>query len=267
MFSASRLLVAAVMAIVAGAVSPSASPASLRVCADPNNLPFSNQRLQGFENKIAALLAQDVNKPVTYVWWPQRRGFLRNTLYASRCDVVIGVAANDRSVLTTHAYYRSSFTFVSRRDRDLRIRTFDDPRLRTLTIGIQVVGDDYGNPPAAQALAVRHLVQNVHGYSVYGDYSAVVPQRAVVDAVADGAVDVAVVWGPLAGYVARDLRVPLDVIPVTSGPDDRGLTFAFDIAMGVRRGDLVLRGTLDTILERRRLDIRRILTAYGVPLV
>ena len=237
----------------------------LRVCADPNNMPFSRRDGQGFENKIAALVASDLNRPLAYFWSPQRRGFVRNTLAAGRCDVVMGVPAQYSLLQSTRPYYRSSYAFVSRRDRHLRIRSFDDPRLKTMTIGIQVTGDDYDNPPAAQALASRRIIENVRGYTVYGDYARPEPQRELVDAVADGRVDVAVVWGPLAGYFARREPTPMDVLPVQAARDGHA-SFVFDIAMGVRRDDTLLRDALDAIIVRRSQDIRRILTAYGVPL-
>jgi mxaJ protein len=237
----------------------------LRVCADPNNMPFSNAKGEGFENKIAALVAREMNRPLAYVWSPQRRGFIRTTLNARRCDVVIGVPARYRLAQTTRPYYRSSYAFVSRRDRHLDIASFDDARLKTLTIGIQMTGEDYQNPPAAQALAARHLVENVRGYPVYGDYAKPDPQREIVDAVADGHVDVAVVWGPLAGYYAKKESPVVDVVPLRSGGDDRAV-FAFDIAMGVRRDDSTLRASLEAIIIARAAAIRRILRAYGVPL-
>jgi mxaJ protein len=238
----------------------------LRICADPNNMPFSNFKEQGFENAIARLVAHAVDRPLAYFWSPQRRGFIRNTLNAGRCDVVMGVPAQYGLVQPTQPYYRSSYTFVSRRDRLRPVRSFDDPRLKTLTIGIQVTGDDYNNPPAAQALAVRRIIQNARGYPVYGDYSRPDPQRDLVDAVADGRVDVAVVWGPLAGYFGRRELTPLDVIPVTPDHDGPSVVFAFDIAMGVRHDEPGLRSALDAIIARRREDIRQILRSYGVPL-
>jgi len=258
--SSGLVLACAVSAIVGASAPP------LRVCADPNNMPFSNAHGEGFENKIAALVARDLHRPLAYFWLPQRRGFVRNSLDAGQCDVVVGVPASYRRLQTTDRYYRSSYVFVSRRDRHLRIDSFDAGGLRSLKIGIQISGDDYNNPPAAQALAARHLVHNVHGFTVYGDYSKPDPQREIVDAVADGRVDVAIVWGPLAGYYTRREPAPMDVTPIAAAADSPVLPFVFDIAMGVRRGDTALRDALNATIARRRVEIRQILHTYGVPL-
>jgi mxaJ protein len=260
-----------VSALCATAVGPpalaSTERAALRVCADPNNMPFSNRSGEGFENKIAELVARDTGRTVSYYWWPQRRGFLRNTLAANRCDVVMGVPASAERPRPTRPYYRSSYAFVSRHDRHLNIHSFDDDRLRTLAIGIQLTGDDYANPPAAQALASRHIVQNVHGFTVYGDYAKPDPQRSVIDAVAGGQVDLAVVWGPLAGFFTRKQTIAMDVVPVSAERADRSMPFVFDIAMGVRPDDRALRAELDAVIARRRAAIRRILLMFGVPLL
>src|SRR4051812_13120984 len=147
-------------------------PETLRVCADPNNLPFSNDRKQGFENEIADLIGRDLGIPVTYTWMPQRRGFIRNTLKAKSCDVVMGEPAAFGMAHVTTPYYRSSYVFVTRADRHLSdLRSFDDPRLRDLRVGVHAVGDDYANVPPAMALAHRGLYDHIVGYSIYGDYS------------------------------------------------------------------------------------------------
>ncbi len=260
----SRLAILVGVWATVGSVMSAQPP--VRVCADPNNMPFSNQRGEGFENKIAELIARELHRPLAYFWWPQRRGFIRNSLDAGRCDVVIGVPAQYRGLQPTRSYYRSSYAFVSRRDRHLRIDSFDAPSLKSLTIGIQITGDDYNNPPAAQALAERHLVQNVRGFPIYGDYSQPDPQRDIVDAVAEGRVDIAVVWGPLAGYYARFEPTPIDVTPIAMKHTDPASPFSFDIAMGVRGDDGALREDLNGIIGRREADIRQILRAYGVPL-
>jgi len=244
---------------------PLHDPRDLWVCADPNNMPFSNAKGQGFENRIAKLVADDLGRHLRYFWEPQRRGFVRTTLKAGNCDVVIGVPSAYGPVEATRPYYQSTYVFVSR--RGLGLRSFDDPRLSALLIGIQIVGEDYENPPPAQALASRHLSDNVRGFTVYGDYSRAAPQRTVIDAVAAGRIDTAIVWGPLAGYFASRSRVPLDITPVTPSVDRSGLPFAFEISMGVRPGAIAFRAQLDDLIERREPEIQSILRHYGVPLV
>jgi mxaJ protein len=237
----------------------------LRVCADPNNLPFTNQKLQGFENELADLIARDLGATVRYTWWPQRRGFIRNTLKAGACDVVLGIPSSFELALATRPYYRSTYVFVSRKDRGIKVRSFDDPALKKLRIGVQMIGDDGYNAPPAHALASRGITGNVVGYTVYGDYSQPNPPARIVEAVARGEIDLAVVWGPLAGYFASRQRVPLTIVPVSPQIDMPFLPFVFDISMGVRREDVKLQAELDGILERRRPEIDALLDRYGVP--
>jgi quinoprotein dehydrogenase-associated probable ABC transporter substrate-binding protein len=239
----------------------------LRVCADPNNLPFSNQKLEGFENKLAELIAKETGETVEYTWWAQRRGFFRNTLKDGACDVVLGVPAGFEMALTTSPYYRSSYVFITRKDRNLDIKSFDDPVLRKLKIGVQMVGDDFSNTPPAHALTKRHIIQNVRGYTLYGDYSQPNPPARIIDAVAEREVDVAIAWGPLAGYFAKLSNVPLKLVPVSPQVDQPFLPFVYDIAMGVRRGDQELKDRLERIMDKRRGDIDRLLVEYGVPRV
>ena len=231
-----------------------------RVCADPNNLPYSNSKQQGFENKIADLVARDLGARVEYLWWPQRRGFVRNTLRAGACDCIIGVPSNFELALPTQPYYRSSYVFVSRKDRHLDISSLDDPRLRQMKIGVQVLDDDYA--PPARALSRRQLTLNLVGFDAAGEESG-----EIIRAVARGKIDVAIVWGPQAGFFARQEKVALDLAPVSPQIDLPFLPFVFDISMGVRRGDQPLRDQLDREIERRRADIDRILDQYGVPRV
>jgi len=259
-----------VSALKSGVVTAFARPAStraLRVCADPNNMPFSNARGEGFENKLAQMIAHDRGTSVQYTWWAQRRGFVRNTLNAQDCDLVVGTVAGMEMLATTRPYYKSTYVFVSRRDRHLGIRSFDDSALHHMKIGVQLVGDDFANTPPVHALAERGLRRNLIGYTVYGDYRQPNPPARIVDAVAKGDVDVAVAWGPMAGYFAARSRVPLDVTPVSPRIDLPFLPFVFDIAMGVRRGDSTFRHELDDFIERRRPSIDSLLGAYGVPRV
>ena len=239
----------------------------LKVCSDPNNLPFSNEKQEGFENKIAELVARDLNAKVRYTWWAQRRGFVRNTLNARECDLLIGVPSSFERTSTTIPYYRSTYVFVTKRERHIRISSFDDPVLKRLKIGVQMVGDDFTNTPPAHALSRRNIIRNVRGYSVYGDYRQPNPPARIIDALVNGDIDVAIAWGPLAGYFAQQAPSPLDVTPVSPQIDLPYLPFVFDISMGVRRGDSVLRDQLNVIITARKGEIDRILTQYGVPRV
>ena len=248
--------------------APAQPPARvLHVVADPNNLPFSNDRGEGFENRLAELVAREMGATVQYTWRAQRRGFFRHAFQDDGGDVVMGVPAGFERALTTSPYYRSSYVFVSRADRGLSVRSLDDPRLRTLKIGIQVVGDEGSATPGAYALARRGLVDNVVGYSVYGDYAQPNPPARIVDAVARGEVDVGIVWGPLAGYFARRQPVNLEVTPVSPAVEPPGLKFAFAISVGVKKADKALRDEVDGILSRNRDGIEKILDDYGVPRV
>ena len=238
----------------------------LRVCSDPNNLPFSNRAGEGLENHLAELAAQELRSRVKYTWWPQRRGFIRSTLAADSCDVVMGIPSGSERVLTTRPYYRSSYVFVSRKDRHLGIKSFDDPALKQLKIGVQLVGDDYNNTPPVHALSRRGIVGNLEGFSVYGDYSQANPPARIIDAVVSGAVDIAVAWGPLAGYFARRSGAQLDIVPVSPAYDPPGLRFAFDISLGVRPGDKELKERLERVLDRRRPGIDSLLVEFGFPL-
>ncbi len=267
----------AVIACAAGCRAPGHAPEAkaasappprvLRVCADPNNLPFSNSRGEGFENRIASLVARDLHARLEYTWWAQRRGFIRNTLKARECDVVMGLPSGVQMAATTRPYYRSTYVFVSRDGRAPRMDSFDDRRLRTMKIGVQIIGDDYANAPPAHALTSRRMIRNVVGYPVYGDYAQPDPPRRIIDAVASGQVDIAVAWGPLAGFFAARSPVPLQLTPVVAPADLPFLPFTFDIAMGVRRGDKALRTELDTWIAAHRQALDQILAEFHIPRV
>jgi mxaJ protein len=254
-------LLAAGGMIAAASAAPQHTP-PLRVCADPNNLPFTNRALQGFENRLADLLARELGTTVEYTWWPQRRNFIRDTLDARRCDVVMGLLADDSGVATTRPYYRSTYVFVTRKDAGLRVRSFDDPALRTLRIGVQLIGDDDSSPPA-YSLSRRGIVRNLVGYSVYGDGRG----DALVSAVAARQVDVAAAWGPQAGYFAAQQPVPLVLAPVSPRIDGGFLPQTYEISMGVRRGDIARQRRLSQFIATHRSQIRKLLADYHVPVV
>jgi len=265
-----RLATLAFLSVVlVGGVADRAGAAEreLRVCADPNNLPFSNEKEEGLENRIAELVAEELDAELSYTWWAQRRGFIRNTLKAGACDLVIGVPAGYELVETTDAYYRSAYVYVYRADGGLDLRSMRDPRLRELRIGVHLIGDDGANPPPAHALGEQGIVDNVVGYMIYGDYREPNPPARIVEAVARGDLDVAVVWGPIGGYFARHASVPLEAVPITDTAAFAPLRFEFGIAMGVRKGENAFRDELNAILERRREDIHLLLDQYGVPRV
>jgi quinoprotein dehydrogenase-associated probable ABC transporter substrate-binding protein len=269
----SRRSISTVIALAVG-LALSAPPCLLaaenddfKVCADPNNLPFSNASGAGFENELAELVAGELRKHVTYTWWAQRRGFVRNTLNAGRCDVVMGVPVDYELVETTRPYYRSSYVFVSRADRKLDVVSIKDPRLQYLKIGVHLIGSDGANTPPAQALGLRNIVRNVVGYMIYGDYRRPDPPARLIEAVENGDIDVAAAWGPLAGYEAKISEAPLTVTPMADTEDFAPLRFQFDIAIGVRKGDHALKARLDDIILRKQPEIRALLARYGVPMI
>jgi mxaJ protein len=244
-----------------------AHSATLRVCSDPNNLPYSNQQQQGFENRIASLIASDLGDQVEYFWFRQGSKFFQSTLDRGVCDVVMGVPAGLNEAATTTPYYRSSYVFITRRASHLDIRTFDDPRLRTLRIGVHILGDQNDNTPPANALLSRGIVRNVVGYSIFGNLNEKNPPADVIRALEQGKIDVAIVWGPLGGYFGRHSTVSLVITPVAADPDNPNLPFQFDIGIGVRPGNTALRQTLDRELQRRHREIAAILRDYGIPQV
>lgn len=262
LFSAS--LFAAALLLAASDREKPSSPL-LRVCADPNNLPFSDNKEDGFENKLADMLAHDMGRAVSYTWWAQRRGFIRNTLNAGQCDVVMGLPAHYDPVETSAPYYRSGYVFVTREDRRLDVSSLRDPRLQRLKVGVPLFGDDGMNAPPAHALAAQGVVGNVIGYPIYGDYREPSPPARLIKAVETGDVDIAAAWGPLAGYTAKRSTTPLRLTPIEDTKDFAPLQFSFEIAMGVRKGDTALKNQIDAFLLRRRGEIDALLDRYGVP--
>lgn len=260
------LVAATAFVVAAAAASPTRAPKEFRVCSDPNNLPFSNRQSEGFENKIAELFARDLGASVTYDWLAQQRGFSRKTLRTGVCDVIMGVPAHYDPVLTTKPYYRTTYVFVYRSADGPRVNSFDDSILKHVKIGIHLIGDDYENTPPALALAVRGIISNVKGYRLVDDYSKPNPPSHLIDAVARGDVDVAIVYGPFAGYFASKEPVKLDVVPVARPVDSAsGMRFTYDIAMGVRKDDPQRAAILDSLIDRERPAIDSLLERYGVP--
>lgn len=245
---------------------PSARAAGweMRVCADPNNLPYSNQAEKGFENRIAEILADELHAKLTYVWYPQRSMLIQHVLRAGQCDMIMGVSDGLRQLETTLPYYRSSYVFVYRADAPFKITSFDDPELKKLRIGVQITGG--GEPPPNTALGHRGLAANLEGYPVIGNYDTAAPALPIITAVADGKVDVAVVWGPIAGYFAKQQRVALEVVPVQPQFEPPSLSMVFAISIGLRQGERDFRDLVNRALVARWDDIQGVLKEYGVPL-
>jgi mxaJ protein len=245
-------------AVSLGLGVPLLGQAQLRVCADPDNLPFSNRLQQGFENHIAELLARDMHARLSYEWQRMGRGFVREYLGKARCDMVIGIPTNFSQLLTTRPYYRSTYVFVSRRTAQVRPTSLNDPALHRMKVGVQVLDDDYA--PPAHALARRGMQANIVGFETTGDDAP-----SIVRAVVSRKVDTAVVWGPLAGYFANRYPGRLTLTPVQPEVDPPGLPFTFAISMGVRKDNTRLRDRLQGFLDRRHVQIQTILHKYGVP--
>lgn len=237
----------------------------LRVCADPDNLPFSNQEQQGFENKIAAVLAEDMHATLSYTWMKQRQNFFRQTLGAQRCDLVIGVPKDFGRVLTTQPYYRSSYVLVTQNSRNLKIKSYDDPILRGLKIGVHAIGNDGSNSPPAVALGRHGLAKNIIGFSMWGVGSIKNPQGQVVAAVAKGEIDAAIVWGPFGGYFASQYGDSLTIVPAPTDLSMPEMLFAYDISMGVRKGETEFVEKLEKSIKRNQDKIDKILLDYHIP--
>ena len=241
-----------------------AEAGELKVCADPNNLPFSNIKGEGFENKIIEIVARELGDTLDYVWWAQRRGLVTAALDEGICDIIPGIGSVNGVLLTYPPYYRSGYAFVTR-SGTAAISSFDDANLRMLRVGVQLVGDDGANPPPAVALSRRGIIDNVRGYPVVGDYAQANPPARVIDAVANGEVDVAIAWGPTAAYFAAREHASLTVTPVASQFDMPNLPMAFDISMGLRLDEGPLRKDVEGALQRRRREIDAVLRDYDVP--
>ncbi len=258
---------AAVLALMSAgmACAQAADIRPLRICADPDNLPFSNERGQGFENHIARVLARELGAVLSYTWRTERRSFLRTTLQAHECDVAMGLPAGLERVLTTEPYYRSSYVFVAAGGPARRVRSFDDPALRTLRIGLHAIGSEGANTPVAAALADRGITDHLTGFPMWDESTVAHPAARVIDAVANGAIDVAIVWGPFGGYFAKRYAGRLAVAFVSPDQAPSTRAYAFDIVMGVRREDAALRDALNRALTKRRAEIRRILRDFAIP--
>jgi mxaJ protein len=266
----SRLLIPAFI-LAAGSSSLAAQlrpnvekPGVLRVCADPDNMPLSNQKGEGYEQKIAELIAAEWHSKIEYAWWPVRRGFFSRALNGRYCDVAMQAPSGLDMAGVTKPYYRSGYVFVTRKDSGLDIKSLSDPRLKKLKIGINLLNSDAENTPPAMALSQYGVVGNLVGFTTF--YSDSARPEDIVNAVAKKQVDIALVWGPLAGYFAKKSPVPLTLQPLPErdslSPD---FPYQYNIGLGVRRRDRALRDSLQAVLDRKRPEIQNILKQYSVP--
>lgn len=232
---------------------------SLRVCADPRDLPFSDEQGGGFENKIAELLGRDLALPVEYVWYPQVIGFLRNTLWAGRCDLVMGTVAGDEGMDTTNPYYYTSYVMVLRNDSGWSYSGLDDPHLKDLHIGVIS-----GTPPAD--LLLRHgLMGKARPYPLTVDTRSDAPSHRMIDDIVAHTIDAGVLWGPLAGYYIHHEKLPLNLVVLKGEPGAPRLDY--HIAMGVRHNEVDWRRKVNALIHAKQAEINQILKDYGIPLL
>ncbi|HTW68415.1 MAG TPA: substrate-binding domain-containing protein [Acetobacteraceae bacterium] len=236
-------------------------PHVFRVCADPSDLPYSDRAQQGFENKIAALLARDLGKTLGFTWQPQVFGFMRLTLDAYRCDVVMGITQGNGEVENSNAYYRSAYALIYRPHTGFDgIESLEDPRLKDKRIGIIA-----GTPPAT-ILAENGLLDHVHSYELSVNLRFFAPARDMTEDLENGKIDVGVLWGPIAGYFASRSRGKLKIVPLLH-ESDNDPPMAFSIVMGVRHGEDAWRRQLNAAIAQEQSAITKVLESYGVPLL
>ena len=261
---------AALLAALAAAVSlPDRSSAQssdlvvrseLRVCANPANMPFSNDKGEGFENKLAELVGKVLKIPVTYTWFPQATGFIRNTLGAKTCDLVMGYAQGDELVLNTNHYYTAAYVLVVRSDSALAsVETLEDTRLQDKSIGVVA-----GTPPSTN-LAIYGLLGKVRPFQLMVDRRFFSPAEDMISQVASGELDAGILWGPIGGYYAKTSKVPLTVVPLVK--ERQGPRLTYRITMGVRQSDANWKRDLNRIIAEHQGEIDAILTSYGIPVV
>jgi quinoprotein dehydrogenase-associated probable ABC transporter substrate-binding protein len=235
-------------------------PKVLRVCADPRNMPFSNDKGEGIENKLAELFAAKLQKRLDYMYFPQATGFVKMTLGAHRCDVIMGFPQGDDVVQGTNPYYRTAYALVVKQGSGLdEVATLEDARLKSKRIGIVA-----GTPPATN-MAVAGLMMNAKPYPLMIDTRIDSSAMAMINDLTSGQIDAAVLWGPMAGYYAKQSNPPLRVMPLvkeTSGP-----TLVFRIGMGVRPADQNWKRLLNRLIQENQPAINKILLDFGVPLL
>jgi quinoprotein dehydrogenase-associated probable ABC transporter substrate-binding protein len=235
-------------------------PKVLRVCADPRNLPFSNEKGEGFENKIAELFAAKLQKKLDYMYFPQATGFVRMTLGSHRCDVIMGFPQGDELVQSTNAYYRTSYAIITKQGSDLDdVTTLEDTRLKDKHVGIVA-----GTPPATN-MAAAGLMVNAKPYPLMIDTRVDSSAQSMINDLQSGAIDAGILWGPMAGYYAKQSNPPLHVTPLVQ--ETTGPKLVYRIGMGVRAADQNWRRQLNRLIQESQPEINKILLDFGVPLL
>jgi quinoprotein dehydrogenase-associated probable ABC transporter substrate-binding protein len=235
-------------------------PKVLRVCADPRNLPFSNEAGEGFENKLAEMLAQKLGKPLAYTYYPGATGFVRNTLNAHKCDVIMGYPQGDDFVQPTNPYYRTAYVLITRKEAGLDgIESLEDPRLRGKKIGIIA-----GTPPATN-LAVNGLLPSIRSYPLVIDTRFDSSTDRMFKDLQAGDIDVAILWGPIGGYFAKSSKLALDVVPLVK--EKSGPRMVYRLGMGVRHSDQNWKRELNRFISENQHAVEQLLASYGVPLL
>lgn len=233
---------------------------ALRVCADPANMPFSDEAQEGFENKVAALIGEKLGLPVVYTWFPQVTGFVRNTLRANKCDLIVGFAQGHELVQNTNHYYRSAYVFLAPSASDLAtVESLDDPRLKGRRLGIIA-----GTPPAT-VLALNGLAAQMRPYHLVVDRRFFAPAEQMIADIASGEIDAGILWGPIGGYYAMQSEVPMTVVPLVR--ETKGPRMAYRITMGIRPNEPEWKHQLNELIAAYQDDINAILLDYGVPLL
>ncbi len=255
----SRFLSSLILSLACFSVGVGMAEVPLRICADPDNLPFSSRSGSGFDQRVAVLVAHDLHRIPKFVWARSRRGFLREQFNKGACDVLLGVPTTMRSVSTTIPYYTSSYVFVSPAKRHLQLSSFTDSALNGQRIGLQILEEDL-SPPSFPLIRAGYAGQLI-GFDSFGE-----EEGEVVRAVSDGRVEVAVVWGPVAGYFAHKCKTPLAISPIASGYRFAGIPFTYAMSLGVHQGDTALLSQLNASIARMRPQIERTLGTYHVPM-
>ena len=231
----------------------------LRVCADPSNMPFSNKKGEGFENKIAEWIASELDVPVHYYWFPQSIGFIRQTLNKKKCDIIIGYVATHELVLNSNPYYRSTYVLVHREGELEGFKSLDDPRLKGKKIGVVA-----GTPPVT-ILALNNLLDNLKSYHLMVDRRYFSPAEEMIDEIGKGDIDVGLLWGPIGGYFSKQAKTPIKVVPLVH--ETKGPRLAYRITFGMRQREKTWKRQLNRIIRRKQDEINQILLSYGVPLI